>query len=106
MVPCQVVVDTNIMVSAYRSKRGAAFELLRRFDDPRFEVNVSSALLLEYEAKLKAAMAADGLKDLWKVDRFLDVLAEMANRRSIYFSFRAEESHEKDAFIVDLVVPQ
>lgn len=104
MVPCQVVIDTNVMVSAYRSRKGAAFELVRRIGDPRFKLNVSTALLLEYEAKLKAAMATDGLTDLWKVDRFLDVLAAMAHRRSIYFSFRSEEFHAGDAFIVDLAI--
>lgn len=104
MDPVQIVIDTNVLVCALRSRRGASALLMRRLRDPRMQVNVSSALLLEYEAKLKDEMMRQGLSDLRKVDRFLDALAAMANRRSIYFSFRTEAVDPGDAFLVDLAV--
>ena len=104
MNPIQIVIDTNVLVAAYRSRYGAAFQLLSQLHDTRIEVNVSSALLFAYEAKLKEQLSSDGITELWKADKFLDALAEMANRRKIYFSFRSEEFHADDAFIVDLAI--
>lgn len=104
MDPVQIVIDTNVLVSALRSQRGASSELLRRLGDPRFEVNVSASLVLEYEAKLKQTMLAMGLRELDAVDRFLDAFVASANRRSIYFSFRAEQLHLDDAFLLDLAI--
>jgi predicted nucleic acid-binding protein len=49
----QIILDTNILIAAFRSKRGAANLLLDKLDDPRWQVNVSTALLLEYEDVLK-----------------------------------------------------
>ncbi len=49
----QIISDTNILVAAFRSKRGAANLLLDKLDDSRWQVNVSTALLLEYEDVLK-----------------------------------------------------
>jgi len=71
---------------------------MRHLPDPRFQINVSSALLLEYEAKLKQEMIRQGLSGLGRVDSFLDALTAMSNRRSIYFSFRAEQVHPGDAY--------
>ena len=104
MTPIQVVIDTNVMVSAARSKRGASHLLVGMIGDPRFQVNVSCALLLEYEAKLKQEMRRQGRADLWRVDRFLDALAACSNQRSIFFSFRSEQTEADDAFIVDLAI--
>lgn len=54
----QVVVDTSVLICAARSQKGASFALLSRVGDPTWQMNISSPLLLEYEAKLK---------DLWKI---------------------------------------
>ena len=104
MEPIQIVIDTNVLVSALRSRRGASARLMRHLRDQRFQVNVSSALLLEYEAKLKQEMVRQGLSGLERVGRFLDALTAMSNRRNIHFSFRVEQVHPGDAFIVDLAV--
>jgi predicted nucleic acid-binding protein len=45
----QIVIDTNVLVSALRSKRGASFRLLRLLGDSRFEINVSVPLVIEHE---------------------------------------------------------
>ena len=52
-MPLQLVIDTNILVAGLRSKRGAAFRLLSILNDARWQINLSVALLLEYEEVLK-----------------------------------------------------
>ena len=53
MEKIQIIVDTNVIVAALRSRRGAANLLVNRLDDERWQLNVSNALLFEYEAVLK-----------------------------------------------------
>jgi predicted nucleic acid-binding protein len=45
----ETVLDTNVLIAALRSRRGASFELLRLVGDPRWHLHLSTALLLEYE---------------------------------------------------------
>lgn len=43
-MPLRFVMDTNVLVSALRSRRGASFQLaVRRLDDPRIELQLSNA---------------------------------------------------------------
>lgn len=44
------VLDTDVMVAAFRSSRGASRQLLLSALEQRFELLVSVALFLEYEA--------------------------------------------------------
>jgi predicted nucleic acid-binding protein len=49
----QVVIDTNVLVAALRSRRGASFRLLDLLGDSRWQANLSVALALEYEQVVK-----------------------------------------------------
>jgi predicted nucleic acid-binding protein len=49
----QVVIDTNVLVAALLSNLGASHRLLRLVGDPRWRVNLSVPLVLEYEQTLK-----------------------------------------------------
>lgn len=101
MRPLQAVLDTNVFVSALRSRRGASYRLLTLLGDPRWEHNVSSALLFEYEEQARAALPELGLtpQDLEVV---LDMIAARSNHRIIYFSWRPSLSDPNDEFILDL----
>jgi len=49
MSPYETVLDTNVLVTALRSRRGASFALLRLVGNGRWRLHLSTALLLEYE---------------------------------------------------------
>ena len=49
----RAVFDTNVLVAAFTSNRGASFALLDQVMDARFVLLASPALWLEYEAVLK-----------------------------------------------------
>jgi len=85
MKPRQVVVETNVLVAAARSRPGASFRLLDLFAarDARWQWNISTALLLEYEAVLKREQHRSG-RDLSVVDCLVDDLAARGNRHAIY----------------------
>ena len=40
--PIQIVVDTNVLLSRLRSKRGASYKLLTLLEDERWQVNIST----------------------------------------------------------------
>jgi len=66
-------------------------------------MNVSSALVLEYEAQLKIEAMRQN-RPLGEVDRFLDLIIRVSNRRQIYFLLRPFLRDTKDDFIIELAV--
>jgi predicted nucleic acid-binding protein len=104
-MPIQIVIDTNILVAAARSNGGASFELLRLFaaGDARWQWNISTALLTEYEAVLKREQHLQG-RPLAVVDRFLDDLASRANRHAIFYLIRPFLADPNDELILELAL--
>ena len=54
MIQYQIVMDTNVLVAALRSKRGASYKLLSLIDSEKFRLNISVSLIFEYEDKVKS----------------------------------------------------
>jgi len=104
-MPIQIVIDTNVLVAAARSNAGASFEVLRLFaaGDARWQWNVSTALLLEYEAVLKREQHRHG-RSLAVVDRFLDDLAARANQHAIFYLIRPFLADPGDELILKLAL--
>jgi putative PIN family toxin of toxin-antitoxin system len=99
----QIILDTNILVAAFRSKRGAANLLLVKLKDSRWQVNVSTPLLLEYEDVLKRREMKDFVSES-DVDVFLDGLCSIAESSDIFYLWRLLEKDPNDAFILELAV--
>ncbi len=99
----QIVLDTNVLIAALRSRRGASFELLRLVGDERWQLHLSTALLLEYEAVARRAAA-----DLWLqtdlIEAVLDYLCANAQEHRISFRWRPFLSDPADDFILELAV--
>lgn len=101
----QAVIDTSVLVAAARSNTGASFELIRLFaaGDGRWEWNISTALLLEYEAVLKREQHRQGRAPA-VVDRFLDDLCARANRHAIFYLIRPYLTDPNDEFVLELAI--
>ena len=99
----QIILDTNILVAAFRSKRGAANLLLDKLDDSRWQANVSTALSLEYEDVLKRPEMKDFNSES-DVDIFLNGLCTIAEFNDIFYLWRLLAKDPNDAFILELAV--
>lgn len=102
--PIQVVVDTNVVFSGLRSSRGASYRLLGLVGrSPKFEINISVPLILEYEDVLRRQPRSLGLtqKDVGAV---LDYFCRVGNRREIFFLWRPLLNDANDDFILELAV--
>jgi putative PIN family toxin of toxin-antitoxin system len=103
MNPLQVVVDTNVVLSALRSMEGASYRLLKMVGDPRWQMNVSVALLLQYEAVARRE-AVPLHATLEEADKFIDYLTAASEHRAIYFAWRPQLTDPNDEFILELAV--
>jgi len=99
----QIIIDTNVVVAAFRSKQGASYKLIELLTerDERWQINVSTALILEYEAVLKREMHRQG-KKLSIIDKFIDDLVSGSNRHPIFYLLRPHLKDVNDDFILEL----
>ena len=72
----RIVIDTNVLVSALRSRKGAAFRLISLLGDPRWRPIISVALILEYEEVAKREAGRLGLAE-WVVEDIIDMFCRL-----------------------------
>jgi putative PIN family toxin of toxin-antitoxin system len=77
-MPREIVLDTNVLVAAFRSKQGASHELVRSVGHADWRLNVSAALALEYEDVLKRSGLLQGVTEA-EIDNFLDYIFRTSN---------------------------
>ncbi|HYW79629.1 MAG TPA: putative toxin-antitoxin system toxin component, PIN family [Thermoguttaceae bacterium] len=99
----KVVIDTNVLVSALRSRRGASFRLLEMLGGERFEIQVSVPLVLEYESVANRVAPSVGLSSE-DVGDVIDYVCSVANRRKIFFLWRPFLRDPKDDHVLELAV--
>lgn len=100
----RIVLDTNVLVSGLRSSRGASFRLLRLVGvSPKFEINVSVPLVLQYEEVLKRQARVLGLTYA-DVDAVVNYLCAVANRREVFFLWRPFLRDPDDDLVLEVAV--
>jgi len=99
----QIVLDTNVLVSALRSKNGASHRLLSLLGDDRWRPNLTVAVVLEYEAVLKRECADFGLTEQ-DIDEVLDAICSQSGLHRVYFLWRPAASDPDDDLILEAAV--
>lgn len=99
----QIILDTNVLLSALRSQLGASFRLLSLIEDNRFQINLSVALVLEYEDVLKRSEINLHLTHQ-EIDDVLNFLCQNANLHEIFYLWRPTLRDPKDDFVLELAV--
>ncbi|HEX8708886.1 MAG TPA: putative toxin-antitoxin system toxin component, PIN family [Pyrinomonadaceae bacterium] len=99
----QVVIDTNVLLAALRSRRGASHRLFRLIGDERWRMNLSVPLFLEYEDVIKRPGAGLSLS-VEELDDILDFICASAGLREIFYLWRPVLPDPKDDFILELAV--
>lgn len=99
----QIVLDTNVLVSALRSNRGASFKILSLLRDGKFKIHLSVALVCEYEDVLKREEI--GIKlTVEEIDRLIDILCLLGEKNNIWYLWRPLLSDAKDEFVAELAI--
>lgn len=79
------MLDTNVLVAAIKSRRGASFAVLERVGTGWFDIVVSVPLVVEYEHAMvreRGAVPAAAVRDI------IDYVCKVAIRQPIFFLWR------------------
>ena len=101
--PPQVVLDTNVIYSGLRSRRGASFKLLSLLESGRFGIHLSVPLVLEYEEVLQEKSRDLGLTEA-DIDDVLNYLCRVGGHHEIHFLWRPRLKDPDDEMILELAV--
>jgi putative PIN family toxin of toxin-antitoxin system len=101
----RMVVDTDVVVAAVRSRRGASAALLASLIEGEATLLLSVALALEYETIAllpEHIMAGESTKT--KVSTFLDTLIEIAEPVQVNFQYRPQLSDPADEMVLETAI--
>jgi putative PIN family toxin of toxin-antitoxin system len=96
-----ILLDTNVLVAALRSQRGASYLLLKMIDDERIGLHLSTPLIKEYEDVLNRSKHTLDKSD---VEAILDYLVLVAKTHKIYYLWRPILKDIKDDMVLELAV--
>jgi putative PIN family toxin of toxin-antitoxin system len=100
---CQIVMDSNVFISALRSKRGPSFRLLSLIGSGKCDISLSVPLVLEYEQVARRSRWRN--KPAWShVSSILDYLCEAGRQHKIHFLWRPRERDPKDDMVLEVAV--
>lgn len=102
MIMPRVVLDTNVLVAASRSRLGASFALLQALRDGRYKALVSVPLMLEYEAVLNRPehLAASG-RNIAMNGAFLDALCLLVEPVHLHYLWRPQLRDPADEMVLE-----
>lgn len=99
----QIVIDTNVLVAALRSRRGASYRLLMLLGSEKFNVNVSVPLVLEYEVAAKRLMGEIALTEQ-DIEDIIDYVCSVASQREVFYLWRPFLKDPSDDMLLELAV--
>ena len=101
----RVVLDTNVLIAAVRSRLGASFRLLSLLGEsqPSYGIVLSVPLVLEYEAVLYrhqrvAGLTRQDIRDL------LDYLCSIGEHQEIFYLWRPTLRDSNDDMVLEVAV--
>jgi predicted nucleic acid-binding protein len=97
------VIDTNVLVAAIRSRRGASYAVLSRLGTGSFDVAVSVSLVLEYESVLLRHADASELS-VDDIGNLVDYICNVGLWQEIFFLWRPLLRDANDDLILELAV--
>ena len=97
------MVDTNVVVAAFRSASGASNELLRQAASGTVKLLCSTALFLEYEAVLgRTEVRATTEHSLEDVESVMDGIAAIAEPVDVQFRTRPTLRDPNDEMVLEV----
>ena len=102
MIP-RVILDTNVIIAALRSCKGASFKVLNLLGSGLFQLSVSVPLVLEYESVTKRMIRSLGLSHS-DIDDILDYVCLIAEHREIFYLWRPYLKDPMDDMVLEVAV--
>jgi putative PIN family toxin of toxin-antitoxin system len=103
MRPVDVVIDTNVIVAALKSRRGASYKLLISLPSGVYRPNLSVPLFIEYESVAKRTGLVSGLNEQ-DIDDILDYILSQSSIRQIFYLWRPYLKDPLDDLVLEVAV--
>ena len=100
----KVVFDTSLLVAAVRSKQGASYALVSTLPSVQFQICLSVALYVEWQAVLTRTEHLPPNQQAENVLAFLRYLASIAHLQDIYYLWRPQLRDPNDDMVLELAV--
>ncbi len=97
----KIVIDTNVLISALRSRKGASSKLFSLLDSDKFILNLSVPLILEHESIAIRELDKLNLSEE-DINDFLDYICTIGEKCKIYYLWRPYLKDIKDDFVLEL----
>ena len=98
----KIVIDTNVLVSALRSRRGASFKLVSVLPSDEFSIAISVPLVLEYEDALKRLESSAITSQ--DIGNFVEFLCKIGHHQEIFFLWRPFLPDPSDDHVLEVAV--
>jgi len=101
----RLVLDTSVMVAAFRSRYGAARRLVTLIPARRFQLVTTPALFLEYETVLtrEEQIAVHRLSSQ-EIGEFLLYFATFTEKTRIHYSYRPQLRDTNDEMVLEAAI--
>jgi putative PIN family toxin of toxin-antitoxin system len=103
MLRDEVVIDTNVILSGLKSKKGCSYKLLDFISQDKVTFSISVPLILEYESILLKFKDTIGLT-VRDIRDFIDYLCKVGNQTKIYYLWRPILKDPFDDHILEVAV--
>ncbi len=98
-----IVIDTNVLVSALRSRRGASYKLVSLLPSDRFTIAISVPLIFEYEGVLRRGNLPSEISEE-DISDFIDFLCYVGYQQDIFFLWRPFLPDPSDDLVLEVAV--
>ena len=98
-----ITMDTNVLIGALKSNKGASYKLLMLLTEDLFVANISVPLFIEYEsvAKREGLVGNLGEKD---IEEILDYFLSKSKIHRIFYLWRPFLKDQKDDLVLEVAV--
>jgi putative PIN family toxin of toxin-antitoxin system len=98
-----IVLDTNVLVAALRSRLGASNKVVSLIETAMFKIHLSVPLVVQYEDVLKRPKYCGEYTEA-EIDEIIDELCYWGAKHEIWYLWRPMLSDANDEFVAELAV--
>ena len=98
-----VVIDTNVLVSALKSRTCASYKLVSLLPNDMFSIAISVPLVFEYEGMLRRAKLPAEISEK-EISDFIDFLCYVGFHQDIFFLWRPFLPDPSDDLVLEVAV--
>lgn len=103
MKPVRVVIDTNIVASGLRSRKGASYRVLSLLGRREFTPIITVPLIVEYEKTLREPRLRIPFSRS-DIDKFLNYFCSVSHCQIIHYLWRPSLPDPKDDMVLEAAV--